>query len=84
MKRETVERVLKRIGITLIHLYQYTFSILLGPCCRFTPSCSEYACLSIQRFGIINGFWLALRRVVKCHPLHAGGYDPVPQIRKNL
>ncbi len=84
MKQETVGWVLKKIGVTLIHIYQHTFSILLGPCCRFIPSCSEYACLSIQRFGMIEGSWLALKRLVKCHPFNPGGYDPVPQIRKNL
>ena len=83
MKRETVRRVLKEVVLVLIHLYQHTFSILLGPCCRFTPSCSAYASLSIRRFGVMEGAWLTLRRLVKCHPFHPGGYDPVPEIPKN-
>jgi len=66
--------------IILIRLYRHTFSILLGPCCRFTPSCSSYAVVSIQRFGIIQGTFLIFKRVIKCHPFHPGGYDPVPDI----
>jgi len=77
---------MKRVGwflrtgvILLIQLYQSTLSILFGPCCRFTPSCSLYASISIGRFGIVEGTWLALKRLVKCHPFHSGGYDPVPE-----
>ncbi len=67
-------------GIILVfRLYQHTASILLGPCCRFTPSCSSYALLSIQHHGIMRGTWLTLKRLSKCHPLHPGGYDPVPE-----
>ena len=83
MKKGTVDQVSKRAFITLIHLYQHTFSILLGPCCRFYPSCSSYASVSIQRFGIWKGTLLALKRLMKCHPFHPGGYDPVPEIRGN-
>ncbi len=83
MKRERVRGILKEVVLVLIHLYQHTFSILLGPCCRFTPSCSVYAFLSIRRFGVMEGAWLTLRRLVKCHPFHPGGYDPVPEIPKN-
>jgi len=68
--------------IILIHLYQHTVSLFLGPCCRFTPSCSAYALLSIQRFGIKTGAWLTFKRFIKCHPFHPGGYDPVPRIIK--
>jgi putative membrane protein insertion efficiency factor len=80
MKKETVRRVSKGFALVLIYLYQHTFSIFFGPCCRFTPSCSAYASLSIQRFGVMEGTWLTLRRLVKCHPFHPGGYDPVPEI----
>jgi putative membrane protein insertion efficiency factor len=66
--------------IVLLHLYQHTFSISFGPCCRFTPSCSSYAILSIKRFGMMGGVWLTLKRLMKCHPFHPGGYDPVPEI----
>jgi putative membrane protein insertion efficiency factor len=81
MRKGRITWVLKGKGgvFFLIQLYQHTFSILFGPCCRFTPSCSSYAFLSIKRFGIMEGTWLALKRLIKCHPLHPGGYDPVPE-----
>ncbi|MBR3631724.1 MAG: membrane protein insertion efficiency factor YidD [Elusimicrobiaceae bacterium] len=66
-------------------LYMLRFAIalirpLLGPrgVCRFTPTCSQYAYEAIAKHGVCKGTWLAVRRVSKCHPLHAGGYDPVP------
>jgi hypothetical protein len=62
----------------LIRLYQLTVSPLLGPRCRFHPSCSHYAIEALQRHGSVHGSWLTLRRVARCHPFHAGGYDPVP------
>jgi putative membrane protein insertion efficiency factor len=78
-KRRTYEWIKEGV-IVLIHLYQHTVSLLLGPCCRFTPPCSSYAMLSVQRFGIIEGAWLTFKRLIKCHPFHPGGYDPVPEI----
>lgn len=53
---------------------------LLGPrgVCRFTPTCSQYAKLALQKYGVLKGSWLACKRISKCHPFHAGGYDPVP------
>jgi len=84
MRKGTLRAASKGIVFVLIHLYQHTLSVFFGPCCRFTPSCSAYALLSIQRFGMTEGVWLALKRFVKCHPLHPGGYDPVPEIPKNL
>ncbi|MGH8231267.1 MAG: membrane protein insertion efficiency factor YidD [Steroidobacteraceae bacterium] len=64
----------------LIRLYQLTVSPLLGPRCRFHPSCSHYALEALQRHGSVRGLWLTLRRVARCHPFHAGGYDPVPTV----
>ncbi|OGP61143.1 MAG: membrane protein insertion efficiency factor YidD [Deltaproteobacteria bacterium RBG_13_52_11b] len=66
-------------AVMLIRIYRNAFSIFFGPCCRFSPSCSTYAALSIQRFGVLGGGRLALRRLIKCHPFHSGGYDPVPE-----
>jgi len=83
MKKAKVNWVLKEGVVVLIRLYQHTLSILFGPCCRFTPSCSAYASLSIQRFGILGGARLALARLVKCHPFHTGGDDPVPETLEN-
>jgi uncharacterized protein len=62
----------------LIRLYQLTISPLLGPTCRFTPSCSDYAREAIQQHGAAKGLWLATRRIAHCHPGCAGGHDPVP------
>lgn len=64
--------------LLLIRLYRYALSPLLGPRCRFYPSCSEYASEALQRHGLLAGLWLALRRLSRCHPWHPGGVDPVP------
>ena len=64
--------------VLLIRIYQLTLSPLLGQHCRFHPSCSTYAIEALETHGIFKGSWLALRRLGKCHPLHPGGFDPVP------
>jgi putative membrane protein insertion efficiency factor len=84
MKRRMAHKLIQEGILVLIHLYQHTFSTLLGPCCRFTPSCSSYALLSVQRFGIIDGARLTCKRFVRCHPFHPGGYDPVPEMIKKI
>jgi hypothetical protein len=63
----------------LIRAYQLAISPLLGPKCRFHPSCSSYALEAVERFGVLRGGWLALRRIGRCHPWHPGGFDPVPR-----
>ena len=62
-----------------IRVYQRALSPLLGPRCRFHPSCSHYALEAIERFGAARGSWLAIKRISRCHPLNAGGLDPVPE-----
>ncbi|MDI6796830.1 MAG: membrane protein insertion efficiency factor YidD [Desulfatibacillaceae bacterium] len=64
--------------LAAIFAYQCVVSPLLGPTCRFVPSCSQYAACAIRRYGVIKGLWLALCRILRCHPWHPGGYDPVP------
>jgi len=61
-----------------IRLYQLVISPFLPQCCRFHPSCSEYARLALGKYGIVKGGILSLLRILKCHPFHPGGYDPVP------
>ena len=65
-------------GVGLIRLYQRWISPYTLPSCRFYPSCSEYALEAVSRYGLLRGTWLAARRLLRCHPFHPGGYDPVP------
>ncbi|MFM8340780.1 MAG: membrane protein insertion efficiency factor YidD [Methylomonas sp.] len=65
--------------IALIKAYKYFISPLLGPRCRFYPSCSSYGLEAIQLHGAAKGSYLTLRRLLKCHPFHEGGIDPVPE-----
>jgi len=67
-----------RVAVAVITLYQRLLSPLLPRACRFAPTCSEYAKLALAEHGALRGTWLALRRVMRCHPLHPGGYDPPP------
>jgi putative membrane protein insertion efficiency factor len=69
----------RRMAVALLATYQKLVSPWLGANCRYRPTCSTYARQAIERFGVIRGGWLAVRRLGRCHPLHAGGYDPVPQ-----
>ncbi len=69
---------MKAILIALLKGYRYAISPLLGNNCRFVPSCSEYAVEAIERHGSGRGSWLAMRRILRCHPWCDGGYDPVP------
>lgn len=68
-----------RILIFILKIYQKTVSPFLGNCCRFYPSCSAYAKEALERWGLFRGSWFILKRVVRCSPLHPGGYDPVPE-----
>lgn len=69
---------MKRFLLWLIRVYQKGISPLSPPACRFIPTCSQYAAEAIERFGVFRGGYLALRRLLRCHPFHKGGYDPVP------
>ena len=70
--------MLSKAIIFLIRGYQYCISPMLGPHCRFTPTCSQYAVEAIRQHGFLKGITLAVKRIAKCHPFHAGGVDPVP------
>jgi len=69
---------MNRILLAVVRAYRYALSPMLGLHCRFHPSCSAYAAEAIERHGASRGVWLALKRIARCHPWHAGGYDPVP------
>jgi putative membrane protein insertion efficiency factor len=69
---------MRKLLALVVRGYQVAVSPMLGMHCRFAPSCSSYAIEAIERHGALRGAWLALRRVARCHPFTAGGYDPVP------
>lgn len=69
---------MKRVLLALIRFYQLFISPLTLPHCRFYPTCSAYALEAVQKYGAVKGSYLAIRRILKCHPFHKGGYDPVP------
>jgi putative membrane protein insertion efficiency factor len=73
-----IRRILSLPFIVLIRLYQIVISPILGPKCRFTPTCSQYALEAIKKYGIFKGSWLAAKRIARCHPWGGHGYDPVP------
>ena len=68
---------MKRLLMGAIVFYRKFLSPLKPPTCRFMPTCSEYAYLAIEKYGVVRGTWLAVKRLAKCHPFHPGGYDPV-------
>ena len=69
---------MKALALGLIRLYQRTWSRVMPPSCRFVPSCSHYGHEAIEKFGLLKGGWLTLRRLARCHPFSLDGYDPVP------
>ncbi|MGM8216249.1 membrane protein insertion efficiency factor YidD [Bacillaceae bacterium W0354] len=73
---------MKHIFIFLIKIYRKYISPLKGPSCRFQPTCSQYGIEAFERFGFFKGLYLTVKRILKCHPFHPGGFDPVPE-KKN-
>ncbi len=69
---------MSKLLLKLIRFYRKNLSPARPPCCRFIPTCSEYALQAIEKYGAAKGSWLAFRRLLRCHPFHKGGYDPVP------
>jgi putative membrane protein insertion efficiency factor len=74
--------LIRRAILLFIRFYQIAISPLFPPSCRYTPTCSVYAYEAVERFGVTKGLFLAVKRVLRCHPFHAGGYDPVPYIKE--
>ncbi len=71
-------KILSYPFIFLIKIYQRVISPILGPKCRFTPTCSNFAVEAFSKYGLLKGFWLSLKRISRCHPWGGHGYDPVP------
>lgn len=75
---KAILRILSLPFIFLIKIYQLIISPLLGPKCRYTPTCSYYASEALKKYGVVKGLWLAIKRILRCHPWGGSGYDPVP------
>jgi uncharacterized protein len=73
----------QKVLLILIGSYRRYISPLFPPSCRFQPTCSQYAVEAIEKFGTIQGSWLAIKRILRCHPFHPGGYDPVPKCKNH-
>ena len=79
-KLKEINVYLSKVCIYLIRFYQKYISPLKGPTCRFYPTCSQYAIEAFKKYGVIKGMFLTIKRILKCHPFHPGGYDPLKQI----
>ena len=75
-----MSQVAKTFVLSVLRGYKWAISPLFLPACRYVPTCSEYAMEAVDRFGILRGGWMAMRRVLRCHPLVKGGYDPVVKL----
>ncbi len=73
-----VKTLPKKSMLVMLRFYKREISPMLPPCCRYTPTCSEYAMQAVEKYGAVKGGWLAAKRILRCHPFHEGGYDPVP------
>jgi uncharacterized protein len=80
-----MNRVFTRAVLGLLRAYKWAISPMLLPACRYVPTCSEYAMEAVERYGSLRGGWMAMQRLLRCHPLARGGYDPAirPQISKS-
>jgi putative membrane protein insertion efficiency factor len=75
--RILIPELTKTLVLSLLRAYKWALSPMFPPSCRYVPTCSEYAMEAVERFGTVRGTWMAVRRVVRCHPFVKGGYDPV-------
>lgn len=79
-----IKRIISSLICLPIVFYQYFISPMTTPCCRYYPSCSQYALDAVKEWGISRGLWMALTRIIRCHPWALGGYDPVLPNKENL
>ncbi|HCS31329.1 MAG: membrane protein insertion efficiency factor YidD [[Eubacterium] siraeum] len=79
INRTKYKNKMKYVLLFFVKIYRMTLSKWLPRCCRFTPSCSEYAMIALRRFGAVKGSYLAIRRIIRCNPFSEGGYDYVPE-----
>jgi putative membrane protein insertion efficiency factor len=77
INKRMISRILKHLGLTVLRIYRLTISPYHPPVCRFTPTCSAYAEAALREHGPFRGTWMAIRRLLRCHPFSRGGYDPV-------
>jgi putative membrane protein insertion efficiency factor len=73
-----IKKILRHIFLIPVYFYKYAISPLLQPSCRYVPTCSQYAVEAVLKHGILKGGWLAMKRILSCHPWGGSGYDPVP------
>jgi putative membrane protein insertion efficiency factor len=79
-----MSRAVKILVLNLLRAYKWALSPLLPPACRYVPTCSDYALEAVDRFGVFRGSWMALARLLRCHPFVRGGYDPVSDSAVNF
>lgn len=79
VKKSIISKIFTKLAIGLIRFYQLCISPFLAPRCRFTPTCSSYGITALKKHGFFVGVWLTFKRIIRCHPLSEGGYDPVPE-----
>ena len=79
-KLGAMEEPMKRLMLAIISFYRRAISPHLPGACRYYPTCSQYAMTAIERYGALKGGWMGFKRILRCHPLHKGGYDPVPEL----
>ncbi len=75
---KVIGNFIKKIMVLMIRFYQQAISPLFPPTCRYIPTCSQYFIEALEKYGPLKGTWLGVRRILRCHPGHPGGYDPVP------
>jgi uncharacterized protein len=78
-----LKRYAKFVTLQMLRAYKWAISPLFPPACRYVPTCSEYAMEAVERYGAVRGGWMALGRVLRCHPLGRAGYDPVVRVAKD-